>query len=424
MVVAAPVFLLADGPVMLGIWCAVLAPGLLSVAITLRPGEGGHLGSLIRPLVVIAIIPVIAILIQAMPLPSAFQFNNPIWQGAERALGQHVSGRISVDVGATIISLCRYLAWLGTGVVACAVTVDRKRAEWVLYALTTATACVAALLIVNAAGDLRWLDVAHGQAHGGAQDAAALGLVLTAASAVRAYERFETRRATEAKLAVKLLLQLCGCVGLFIINAIAITIGDDGNGFFAGVAGLAVFLGIVVIRRLGLGFWGGLAIAIIGCALTLGIVHRNVSKNASDITVSFTAQPAASKTVAERMLADSSWLGTGAGTYRSMVAIYRNQNAGADVLDPPSAAAELAIEGGRPTLWFVMAVAAAMAILLFGAGLKRGRDSFYSSAGAAVLISLMISAFGNAGLFEITIQIMTGSIFGLALAQSRSRSLQ
>ena len=76
------------------------------------------------------------------------------------------------------------------------------------------------------------------------------------------------------------------------------------------------------------------------------------------------------------MLADSPWMGIGAGTFASLLPIY--QGAGDTMINPaaPTAAVEIAIELGRPMLWaLILAVLIGIIMLLRGA-LHRGRDSF------------------------------------------------
>jgi len=123
------------------------------------------------------------------------------------------------------------------------------------------------------------------------------------------------------------------------------------------------------------------------------------------------------------MLPDSPLLGSGAGSYRDLVPIYRGVNDPADYVDPPTAAAQVVLEDGRPTLWAAILASAAMLVWLLRAALKRGRDSFYSAAGAGAVVILGVTSFGNTGLLETSALILVGAILGLALAQSRSRAV-
>ena len=74
-------------------------------------------------------------------------------------------------------------------------------------------------------------------------------------------------------------------------------------------------------------------------------------------------------------------------------------------------------------LWAaVLAASFAVFILLRGAA-RRGRDSFYSAAAGACLVTLMILAFINVGLSGPAIVLLSAAIFGLGLTQSKGRVL-
>jgi hypothetical protein len=421
----APAVLFLDGPLWLGAWSGIVSFALAIVARAIRPGEAAHLGMLVRPLAVAATIPAIVMLLQAAPLPDFFRVNNAIWESAATALGRPLFGSISIDTGSTLLSLCRYGAWLGLGLLTTAVTIDRQRAEWTLFAATGATAAMSMLLIVNDLGGFTWLDRDHATlARGGALDSAALGLILSATCADRAYERFETRQDRSGQSVLKMVRNIVMCTAAFVICAVAMSLSDSDNTLFAAAAGMAALLGIVLVRRLALGSSGALAIAVIGCAVTAGIVGMKLRRDASDLTLSFAAQSSPSKAITQRILADSTWLGTGAGTYQMLMPIYREHNDVMSRLEPPTAAAEIAVEAGRPLLWLGVLAGVAIILILVRGGLRRGRDSFYSAAGAGTLVALLITAFGNAGLFGSAIQIISGAVLGLAFAQRQSRTVQ
>ena len=60
---------------------------------------------------------------------------NPIWASAAAALNQRLAGTITVDVGATLLSLAQYCAVVAAALVTAAITLDRHRAAQVLYIL-------------------------------------------------------------------------------------------------------------------------------------------------------------------------------------------------------------------------------------------------------------------------------------------------
>jgi chromate transport protein ChrA len=81
------------------------------------------------------------------------------------------------------------------------------------------------------------------------------------------------------------------------------------------------------------------------------------------------------------------------------------------------------VELGRPQLLATVLLSCSFVVMLFRAALRRGRDSFYPAAGSAALVALLITAFGNDGLFESPVLIIAGVIIGLAVGQSRSRTV-
>jgi hypothetical protein len=417
----APVVLNLDGPLTLGIEFALLAIGLVIAAKGLRPNEVAQLGVLVPGIAIWAAVPPILMVLQAAPLPITSRLSNSIWQSTSTALGQPLMGSISVDTGSTLLSLCRYFAWLSVLILTCTIAVDRQRAEKVLFAATAVTALIALLLITNDVLGLAWLDKQHDPVgRGGALDAAVLGVILAAACAVRAYERFETRRSDDSHSGQRLASNVLISCGMFAICAGAIALGDAGNTLFAAAAGSAALLGIVLVRRLGLGWWGGLAVALGGCALGVWIVADTLNEGRSDFTVRFAAPPSPSSPITERMLTGSRWIGTGAGTFHALVPIYREPNDAASDLQPPTAAAQIAVEWGRPLLWAGAAATVILAGLLLRAAMGRGRDSFYPAAGASTVVALLILAFGNPGLLGTSVLIIAAAVLGLAVAQSRS----
>ena len=158
LILTSPLCLIFDGPITYGLIAAAAAVLVAIVGLRIRPGEAEFLSSLIRPVALVAAVPVLAILIQLMPLRS-LGLANPIWQSAATALSRPVIGSITVDPGATLICLARYLSLAGLVFVAAAVAIDRRRASWILFALTTATALTALMMLAVGLGDAAQLDI-------------------------------------------------------------------------------------------------------------------------------------------------------------------------------------------------------------------------------------------------------------------------
>jgi len=420
-----PVVLFVDGPLTLGFSCAILACALIVFAQTQRPGELAHLSTLVRPIAFVVFLPALLMVLQTVPLPFLSHFANPIWDSASTALGRSLMPSLSIDPGVTLLSLCRYLAWLGLGILAAAITIDRQRAEWVLFAMTAATVLIAALLLLNdAAGSTLLAEVQNVARRGGALNAAAFGVVLSVACADRAYERFETRRSSDPRSGPRLVRNFLLCIMAFIICAGAVAQAHSANAMFAAAIGLVILLGVIMIRRFGLVLGGACSVALVGCVLALAFFGEGSSQNGLDFSIRFAPKSISSSAMAQRLLADSTWIGTGAGTYHDLVPIYRDPNESTGNEYPPTAAGQFSVEWGRPLFWAGVIIAIVMIVKLARAGLNRGRDSFYPAAGASVLAVLLISAFGNPGLTGATTLILSGAVLGLALAQSRSRAVQ
>jgi hypothetical protein len=110
----------------------LVAYAVALVEVSIQPGEAGHLVSLIRPIAMIASILAVWMLAQTIPLPIK-SWAHPIWASAETALDNPIAGSITIDLGATLVAICRYFSAIAILFVAVAVTIDRMRAEWVLF---------------------------------------------------------------------------------------------------------------------------------------------------------------------------------------------------------------------------------------------------------------------------------------------------
>ena len=151
LILATPVTIIFDGPIIQGVVAAVAAVSVGMIAVRIRPGEAGFLSNVIRPVAVIAAVPAIWMLIQVIPMQNV-GLAHPVWKSAAAALGHPLAGSISIDPGATLISFARYLSAAAIAFVAAAMAIDRRRAEWVLLALTTATTLIALMALTAKAG--------------------------------------------------------------------------------------------------------------------------------------------------------------------------------------------------------------------------------------------------------------------------------
>jgi hypothetical protein len=418
LVAITPAILVIDETIIDGLIQGLVAIGVALVAIRMPPGESGRLSKVIRPAAIIAVIPPVWMLIQVLPL-SAIGLDHPIWTSAAGALGRPISGSISIDTGATLLALARYLCFAGIVLLSAAVSLERQRAGLMLVLLTGVTTLIAAELVASYFGHFGTLLRAFEDAgrHAEAVDDAALGLILAASLGLRAVERYETGRKNPTAARFEFLLTLLPYALAFVTCLDAIFLNREPILLLGAVYGLGTLIGVAAIRRLGLGRWGVLgffSLALLGMVAVIAATPHEV-----DPTLALSSGPTASITIVQRILSDVAWPGTGAGTFEFLLPIYRVAEE-AGITASPTAAALIAIQIGRPMLLAIMlAGLLGISMLVYGA-LQRGRDSLYPAVGAACLLALLILSFGNAGVLGSATSLLGGTVFGLGLAQSRS----
>ena len=424
LVVTTPVILLFDGPIIHGLVTAAAAVSVAIVALRIRPGEAGFLSTVIRPIAIIAAIPAFWMLFQVLPLKTV-GLDNPIWESAAAALGRPLAGSISIDPGATLISLARYLSAVAIAFVAAAVAIDRRRAEWVLFALTAATTIIALMVLATGLGNFTFLSNSVGSpASVATTDSAALGIILAAATALHTIERAKMQQLSQGGSAVWLRLTFAACLIAVAICSLALFVGATSQAYFAVSCGVATFAVAIVGRRFRLGPWGYSAIVSVALVVGIAAIALQPHRQTMDLTLAFAAKaPAPLVALTQRVLTETSWAGTGAGTFAAVLPIYRDIDELATGSIAPTAVAAIAAEMGRPLLWAILMAAMALALTLLRGAVRRGRDSFYSMAGASSIVAITLLAFGNMGLFSTPILVTTAAFVGIAIAQSKSRSI-
>jgi hypothetical protein len=252
---------------------------------------------------------------------------------------------------------------------------------------------------------------------------AALGVIVNATAAVRAIERYETRRTSLDVPFAKFIRTLITWLVALTICVCAIIIFAHTPVIFATVSGLATFVGVMAIRRLGLGLWENAIIALTAVLVAIVIITTNT--RSGDLTLRFASNsPRALIQVAQSVLSDTRWMGNGAGALVSLLPIYQDIDRVVVWPYAPTTAATIAIELGPPALWIILFMAVLLFTQLFRGALQRGRDSFYPTAGASCVVLLMFESFCDAALFERATIIISATILGLAFAQSVSRTNQ
>ena len=410
-----PALMMVDGILASGIVSAIVAIAMMTTALAPNTSELNRFSRLLAPTAFIALfIPCLWMLLQVLPIPTRSPAN-PVWVSASTALDKPFVGAMSLDIGATLLSLARYCAILATAFITAIVTLNRQRAENVLSLLTGTAALIAAELIGYDLGYLRFPGYERLGERADAMNIAVIGFILSCATTIRAYEHLDSTQHRKSRM-MAMLAASASMAALFICLS-AILISADSVSFLATLFGTGVLFAVLAIRRWRLGPLGQAGIAALAAVAVFGFFAVVPAKKDADPTLALSTQGQISST--ERMLSDAKWGGSGAGSFEALLPIYRDT---ADSLEIPTAAATIAIEMGRPFLWTCVIVALMGASTVFRRALLRGRDYVYSSAGAGCIIALLISLFANDGILGLTPSLMISVVCGLAFAQSKRAS--
>jgi hypothetical protein len=420
LILATPLTIIFDGPNVPGLLAAVAAISLAIVGLRIRPREAGFLLSVIGPVALVAALPAIWMLVQAMPL-SGSGLAHPIWKSAGAALGLPMAGSISIDPGATLVSFVRYLSATAIAFVAAAVAIERRRAEWIFFTLTVALILIALMSLAVSLGVFTFPNSEDfGQRRVAAIDCAGLGIIFTAAAALHTSERSKERKSDQTVpwISPTFVVWLAGLA----ICLLAVIIDATGATYFAVIFAVATFVAAGIIRRFGLGSWGIAAIVSIIMLAALAAVAVQPSIRTLDFTLAFAAHArTALIAVTQRVVSETAWTGTGAGTFAAILPIYGDIDELATGHIAPTAAAAIAVEMGRPFFWAILLAATALALALVRGALSRQRDSYYSTAGASCVVAITLLLFSNVGPLSTSVMLIGSVAIGIAIAQSKSR---
>lgn len=414
----APVLILFDGALAQSLIEVLTAVALAFVATAVRAADVNLAAQITSRLRIAAAIPVIWMLIQVLPMPFS-GLTHSIWINANEALNHPSFGHISIDLGQTIQAIIFYIANVALIIVSVFAVRDRRRGELMLFVLAAIATLATVLLLIARLLPAAQLPV--GETAGTLAAVSSLGIILSMACATRAIERAESRRAdpsTKPNTGKSLLcasISLLLCLAGFVVSATL-------NIWLVAAFGVAAYISMQIVRRFGLAGWAtAVFVATMVIAAAMIILWRyNVGGTLPPVLQFATAASPDSILVARRIIADTSWLGTGAGAYAQLLPIY--QELGSLMTTPPSTAAALVIELGWPMTLFVFALAIGTIVALYRGALVRGRDSFYPAAAAACAVILLLQAFCDASLLRTGIAVLGDAIIGLGLAQSVSRS--
>jgi hypothetical protein len=404
-----------DGNLTIGVEATMMA---LATGLIARRSAPAQIQSVVQwsgLVFLLGAIPALWMIIQLLPL-GYFGIANPVWETTQQTLGYAVTGSIEIDTGAGLIGLIQYVATVAMLFVSMAVTLDRSRADGVLFALVIATT-IACLPIANLLSQLN-IVIDKSPDVGVVRDVGVLGVLLAVTAAIRAIERWQSSRSFSTS---KLVLSLVASIAALAVCGLALAMHWAGNLGFGLAFALTVLLAIPFIRWLGVGSWGAAAFAAVLLTVSVSLVWIEFGSRAVDLMFSYSDNDAL-EAITKRILSDAPWFGSGVGSFETLVNVYQQPGDILRITTASTAAAKIAIELGRPMLWTVSSMTIlAIAALLRGA-LRRGRDSFYPALGASCLIALLIRGFGDASIFAQVVSIVAAATLGLALAQSRGQT--
>lgn len=413
-----PLLAFFDGRLVDGLVELYAAAALAVVAFSIRPGEGRHWFNSIRWAVALAALPALWLIIQSLPLPIG-ALSGSIWQSAASTLGMSMWPSITIDPGLTVLALCRYASLAGIGAVAAAASIDRQHAERVLFALGGAAVAFSLISVVLHLGDWSVSKNVRAAATAGS----VYGVVLTAAIIILVVERHLTRR-TLRDFRWQFLVPLAATVACFAICVLATIVAGSEQAIFAAACGFAVVAIIQFVRRIGLDWRAAATMAGAAVVAAAVIVSTKAHPTLANFSMRYAARaPADDISVADRVVGEVGLGGSGAGTFSAIYRLYASGDTASTNISAPTSAAQIAIELGRPMLWVIVASMAALILLCARGGFNRGRDFFYSIAGAGVGVATLIFMFCDIGLNNMAISILLATMLGLALAQSASRTV-
>jgi hypothetical protein len=387
---------------------------LVVTSFALSASEMKFLSFCVRAAAVGAVIPALWILFQMIPIQA---LAHPIWISAASTLKQPLTGSISIDPGATILSFSQYIALCAAGLLAAAVTIDRNRAQSLLLVLGVSGA-LASLLMISRKLIVPGFQLSTFQ-HAQALDCIGMSAIFAAAAALQAFEQNGAARSTRRTSDVVHRWTLVTCVAACVVCLIALFLYQSRDVIVAVGCGLAVLLSVAIIRRMGLSMWLAAAMgAPIICIAVLIIATHSIAPGTSRL-LAFSDTPIGES---ERILDDAPLVGIGAGAYATIAPIYRVTGDKNENYAAPTVAAVLAIELGRP-MFAVVAVLLGISIIIFlRASFMRRRDWIYPAGEASCLVALCLIALINAGLLGNAAGLMIAAGFGLAFAQTKSRA--
>ena len=413
LICAASLSLIWDGLLLQGCVAGIAAIALTLTARHLRPGETEFLISVVRLPLLAAAIPALWIALQSLPLGF---LSHPIWKSTAVALHQPIEGSISIDPAASLLTLGFFLSLIAIAFVTAAVAVDRQRAQTLLLALMFASVTISLIVIVQYIFSLATWRIFSVRA----VDCVSLGTIVAATNCICAIERHPGHAGARTRWSMRPALILS--TAALAICGIACALSANRAIAFATVYGVFCLLCHWIVRRFALGLWsiGGLTVGALGVAVLLVAAYPTHPDVSTQLAYAQDSQPSV-LALNQRILEDSPFVGTGAGTFAALVPIYRQINDVQSIETAATTAAQQSVELGKPMFSLIVIASVAFLIILLRASLRRGRDSFYSAMGGSCLLTLLLLVFIDASSLATASGLIIAAILGLAFAQSKSR---
>lgn len=413
-VVFASVLGLLHANLALGLICSFLAVAMIAIGTANRVTYLGALHrSYISPVTfVVLLLPCLWMLLQTIPIPSE-RLVNAVWSSTSIALGFPIAASITIDTGATLVAFAQYCAAIATAGIVVVLASDRRVAELALFLLTVVAVSAAGLRIAQS---LAYADLAQRSAMSmapGLPIFTTIGITLACASEIRLCERLYSRRSQPKYRPLLLVGLACGGLGLAICTS-AVLLEADITLLFAGIFGVGILAGIFVIRRWSLSTWGQAGVLAALVVMLFAILAAAPKRDENSQTSSTQSQA-----VVDRMLSDARTFGSGAGTFESLLPVYREFDH-TQLQKSNDTAAVIIVEMGRPFLWISVLALACTAVAFARGSISRGRDYVYASAGAGVVVVVLFLIFVSTDLLSLPASIFVGAVVGLAWAQCRS----
>ncbi len=313
-----PALTIVDSVLAVGMSSAIVALALVSVGLFLQTNELQRFTKLLTPAALASLfLPCALMFFQILPMPVR-QLANPVWSSASLALGTPIVGTVSLDTGAALLSLAHYCAALAAALVAAAVALNRQRAENILLFLSMIAAVIAAGLIGVELGYLSSPGFAQIAERADGVDIAVIGVVLSCATGVQAYEHLDNRNARRQRPQTNPIAVAAISAATLLICLIAVFIAADIILLVAMLFGIGTLAGLLSIRKWRFGPWGQAGMAAAAAIAIVGFFALVPARKDADLTVALSSQTQTASI--ERMLADTKWLGSGAGSFEIFAA--------------------------------------------------------------------------------------------------------